>query len=90
MARVLVRSANKRWWLSKRVAEKESFDVHSERGLLLSLIQAGPGVSTEALMRCKAVPAKLVPRIPSRLTELERSGLLVSSFNGDLFRHDPP
>lgn len=79
MPRTLTRSGNKVWYVTEKTYPG---DPASERGLLVSLIQRVPGITTGGL----TLTVEQGSRVPSRLVELEREGYIRSSFEQDLFR----
>lgn len=77
MPRVLLRTGNKRWF----PAQPFQGNPGSERSALYELVKLHPGITTDDLQ----ARAKVISRVPSRLAELERDGVLRSEFNCDLF-----
>lgn len=85
MPRILVRSQNKCWTVSEEADQRAFPNSKSERGLLVALIRANPGISTQQILDSCAISSTARSRVPSRLIELERGGILRSTFQGDLF-----
>lgn len=77
MPRTLIRTGNKKWF----VAQAYTGSATSERGALYELVKLHPGITTDELQS----KAKVIARVPSRLAELERDGVLRSEYNCDLF-----
>jgi hypothetical protein len=82
----MIRTENKRWFMvpEKRVKVYDTFSPRSERGRILVVVDACPGVLTHHLI--EALPEENRERAPSRIAELERTGYLRSEFVADLFK----
>lgn len=86
MPLALHRTDNKRW----RCAKPYPSMTGGERVQIFTFVLLNPDCTTDFIKAGLSgtqsrFPAEALPRIPSRLAELERAGYLISTYDGDLF-----